>query len=220
MSTGALALVVALFAGCQCCKQEKSKTIELFDGKSLAGWKAISEDPKVPMRDVWQVKDGVIHCTGTPIGAIYKGPDVTNFRLVVEYRWAGEPGNSGIFSRIGAPYKPIPGCVEVQLKPGSAGDTMGLQGRKIEAGQARFFSAKAHPVAGDIAGVRKLSEQEKTAGEWNRVEILADGPRYQVWMNGQLVNDANGVEMFAGPIGLQSEGGAIQFRKVTLTPMP
>ena len=73
--------------------------------------------------------------------------------------------------------------------------------------------------AGDVAGVQKILDAENPPGEWNRVEILAQGARYQVWINGKLVNDANGVEVASGPVGVQSEGGIIQFRRITLTPL-
>jgi len=52
------------------------------------------------------------------------------------------------------------------------------------------------------------------------VEILAQGPKYTVWINGRKVNEAEGVDVVAGPVGLQSEGGEIHFRRVTLTPLP
>ena len=195
------------------------KEIELFDGKTLSGWSYMLADPQVKMDQVWSVQDGILTCQGTPVGFIYTGPEVTDFRLVVEYRWppGSKPGNSGIFSRIGRPLKAIPPAVEVQLKYGSAGDVLGLQGRKIAAAQPRFFSVPNHPLAGDIAGVAKTVDAENPPGEWNRVEIRAQGPRYSVRMNGKEVNAAEGVEVVAGPIGLQSEGGVIQFRRATLT---
>jgi hypothetical protein len=193
--------------------------IELFDGKTLNGWAYVLADPQVKMKQVWSVQDGILTCQGTPVGFIYKGPEVTDFRLVVEYRWppGSQPGNSGIFSRIGRPMKAIPPVIEVQLKHGSAGDVLGLQGKQIAAAQPRFFSVSKHPLAGDIAGVAKIVDAENPPGEWNRVEILAQGPRYSVRMNGKDVNAAEGVEVVAGPIGLQSEGGVIQFRRATLT---
>ena len=86
--------------------------------------------------------------------------------------------------------------------------------------QPRAFEIKAHKVAGDIHGVRKLADAEKSGGEWNRVEILAQGGNYTVWMNGRQINQATGAEVVAGPIGLQSEGGEIHFRRATLTPLP
>lgn len=194
-------------------------TIELFDGKTLSGWAYVLADPQVKMEQVWSVQDGLLTCQGTPVGFIYKGPAVTDFRLIVEYRWppGSKPGNSGVFSRITGPMKAIPPAVEFQLKHGSAGDLLGLQGRKIAAGQPRFFSVAKHPLAGDIAGVAKTVDAENPPGEWNRVEILAQGPRYLVKLNGKEVNAVDGVEVVAGPIGLQSEGEVIQFRRATLT---
>lgn len=206
---------------CSHCSSKGSKTVELFDGKSLDGWSHVLADASVKKEDVWSVKDGIITCKGTPLGAIYRGPEVKNFRLVVEYRWApGEkPGNSGIFSRIHDPIKPLPPCVEVQLQHGNAGDVLGLQGTRVVGGQPRFFEVKNHAVAGDIAGVKKMENAEKAAGEWNRVEITANVDVYRVVMNGKLINEVPGVAQHVGPIGLQSEGGVIQFRRVSLTPM-
>jgi hypothetical protein len=200
---------------------EHQRTIELFNGKDLTGWQQVLADPAVQMSQVWSVEKGILVCQGKPLGFLYRGPEVTNFRLVVEYRWppGSEPGNSGIFSRISEPLKALPCTVECQLKHGSAGDVMGLQGRRVAADQPRFFEVKKHELAGDIAGVKKMLDAENPPGQWNRVEILAQGPRYQVWINGKLVNDANGVEVLSGPVGVQSEGGVVQFRRITLTPL-
>jgi hypothetical protein len=213
-------LLLLMTASCSTTSEHK-RTIELFNGKDLAGWQQVLAEPNVPMSQVWSVEKGVLVCQGKPLGFLYRGPEVTNFRLVMEYRWppGSEPGNSGIFSRLGEPLKALPRTVECQLKHGDAGDVMGLQGKPIAGGQPRFFEVKGHAVAGDITGVRKMLDAEKPPGEWNRVEILAQGPRYQVWINSKLVNDVDGVEVTSGPIGVQSEGGVIQFRRVTLTPM-
>jgi len=206
---------------CSRCSSKGTATVELFDGKSLDGWQHVLADSAVKKEDVWSVKDGILTCKGTPVGAIYRGPDVKNFKLVVEYRWApGEkPGNSGIFSRIHGSIQPLPPCVEVQLQHGNAGDVLGLQGSEVASGQPRFFEVKKHVLAGDVAGVKKLSDAEKPAGEWNRVEITAKDDVYRVVMNGTLINEVPGVGQHAGPVGLQSEGGVIQFRRASLTPM-
>ena len=213
-------LLVLGAASCSTTGEHK-RAIELFNGKDLAGWQQVLAEPNVAMGQVWSVEKGLLVCQGKPLGFLYRGPEVTNYRLVVEYRWppGSEPGNSGIFSRISEPLKPLPCTVECQLKHGSAGDVMGLQGRHVAADQPRFFEVKKHELAGDIAGVKKMLDAEKPPGEWNHVEILAQGPRYQVWINGKLVNAANGVEVTSGPVGVQSEGGVVQFRRVSLTPM-
>jgi len=91
---------------------------------------------------------------------------------------------------------------------------------KLAADQPRYFFVKNHALAGDICGVQKLEDKENPPGQWNRVEILAQGPKYTVRVNGQKVNKAEGVDVVAGPVGLQSEGGEIHFRRATLTPLP
>jgi hypothetical protein len=213
-------LLLLGLASCSTPGQHK-RAIELFNGKDLAGWQYVLAEPEIKMGQVWSVENGVLTCQGKPLGALYRGPAVTNFRLVLEYRWppGSEPGNSGIFSRISEPLKALPCAIEVQLKHGSAGDVLGLQGKPIAGGQPRFFEVKKHAVAGDIAGVHKLLDAENPPGEWNRVEIRAQGARYRVWLNGKLVNEVDGVEVASGPVGVQSEGGVIQFHRITLTPL-
>ena len=199
----------------------KASTTELFNGRDLVGWQSVLADPNVSRETVWSVRDGLIVCRGEPLGVLHTSESFTNFRLVVEYRWApgAKPGNSGIFSRINGPPRALPRCVEVQLQHGNAGDVMGLQGMPLAAGQPRYFEVMNHKVAGDIRGVKKLMDAEKPAGEWNHVEILAQEGTYTVWMNGQKVNKATGVAIITGPVGLQSEGGEVQFRRVAITPL-
>ena len=200
----------------------KPSAIALFNGRDLAGWKHVLADPAVPRDQVWSVTDGVIVCRGTPLGYLGTTRDFTNFRLSVEYRWAPgtKPGNSGLFSRINDPVRALPRCAEVQLMHGNAGDVLTLQGMRLGINQARYFHVAQHEVAGDIDGVKKTSDAEAAPGSWNRVEVQAEGPLYRVWLNGTLVNEVTGVETLAGPIGLQSEGGEIHFRNVTVFPLP
>jgi hypothetical protein len=219
-----LAGIAAVFTLTSCCCRKPSSSeasLDLFNGKDLDGWDYALADAAVPRDAVWSVNDGLLICKGTPIGVLYSQRKFTNFRAVVEYRWApgAEPGNSGILTRINGARQALPRCTEVQLKHGSAGDVMGLQGMHVAADQPRFFAVKAHKVAGDIAGVKKMVDAEKPGGEWNRVEVLAKGGDYTVWVNGQQVNQATGVEVMAGHLGLQSEGGEIHFRRATVTPL-
>jgi len=214
--------VVFALTSCCCPKQCSSEAaLELFNGKDLNGWDYMLADPAVPRDAVWSVKDGILICKGTPLGVLHTQRKFTNFRAAVEYRWppGAEPGNSGILTRINGAPRALPRCAEVQLKHGSAGDVLGLQGMTVAAGQPRFFEVKAHKVAGDIAGAKKIADAEKPAGEWNRVEVLAEGGSYTVWMNGQQINQVTGVEVIAGPLGLQSEGGEIHFRRASVTPL-
>jgi hypothetical protein len=216
-----LTALTTLSACSTASKTEGGMELELFNGKNLRGWKHVLADPAVPREQVWTVQDGLIVCRGTPLGVLHTERTFTDFRLEVEYRWApgASPGNSGIFSRINGPPRALPRCVEVQLAHGSAGDLLTLQGMKMDSSQPRYFHVAQHELAGDIDGVKKLQDAEAAPGQWNHVTVVARGSSYGVWVNGQKVNEATGVETLAGPVGLQSEGGEIHFRRVTLTPL-
>lgn len=215
-------LALFSFTACNTVNQSSSgKATELFNGKNLSGWTHVLADPAVPRDLVWSVQDGLLICKGTPLGVLHTECAFTNFRAVIEYRWApgSKPGNSGVLTRINGPARALPRCAEVQLAHGNAGDVLGLHGMAVAGGQPRSFAVLAHEIAGDIAGVKKMVDGENPPGEWNRLEILAEGGTYTVWMNGQQINQATGVEITPGPIGLQSEGGEIHFRRASLTPL-
>ena len=40
----------------------------LFDGKGLDGWKPFLPDGKADPANTWSVKDGILTCTGKPVG--------------------------------------------------------------------------------------------------------------------------------------------------------
>jgi hypothetical protein len=217
----ALAAALAL-TSCSTDKQPHGKTNSLFNGRDLTGWQPVLDDPAAKADTVWSVSHGMIVCKGEPLGVLQTTESFTNFRLKLQYRWAPgkPPGNSGILTRINGPARALPRCAEVQLQDANAGDVLGLQGMMVDSRQPRSFDIKAHAVAGDIRGVKKLRHGENPAGDWNNVEVVAEGGSYTVWFNGRQVNTATGVEVIAGPIGLQSEGGEIQFRHLSITALP
>lgn len=218
-----LGLAVMTLGAAGCCTRSSgnARPITLFNGKDFTGWKTTLADPAVKLEQVWSVKDGVIVCKGEPMGYLYTEQAFTNYRLEVEYRWApGQtPGNSGIFGRINGEPRPLPRCIETQLKHGNAGDLYGFHGLKIGGDPARFKAIPGHAIGGDLTGVSRITGNEQPAGQWNKVVILAQGPNLTVWFNGQKVNEARDAEVIAGPVGLQSEGGEVHFRNVRITPL-
>jgi hypothetical protein len=194
--------------------------VRLFNGKDLSGWHDYLSEHGVSMGDVWSVKDGLLVCKGTPMGYLYTNQNFTNYELTVEWRWAPgtEPGNSGVLLRINGEPKPLPRTIEAQLKSGDAGDVYGFHGMKIDGDPART-SRSSNALAGDFVGVKKITGAEKAPGQWNRYEIRLDGGNLEVKVNGELVNQARDCEVLSGPIGLQSEGGVVQFRTVEVRPL-
>jgi len=126
-----------------------------------------------------------------------------DYELHVEWRWPGEPGNSGVFLYMQQPDAIWPGLIECQLMTGKAGDFVFLGGTDAnERGDESIVSPKFE------------ESSEKTAGEWNNYDIIARNDSIIVYVNGTLQNTATGPSVSEGHIGLQSEGAPIQFRNV------
>ncbi len=85
----------------------------------------------------------------------------------------------------------------------------------INSGRINWFARD--PGWKDVKGFRGKNDIEKIAGEWNRVECIADGDKISVFLNGTLVNQAINVKPSKGRIQIQSEGAEIFFRRVDLT---
>lgn len=195
-----------------------AKTIELFNGKDLAGWEHFLVDEKAKIEEVWSVNDGVLICQGKPNGYLCTQKEFENFKLSLEWRWADKPGNSGVLMRITGKPTMLPHCVEAQLQHGNAGDMYGFQGFKIDGEKSRRFDAPN--VAGGLLGLRKIKANENPPGEWNKYEITVDGATITLIVNGEKVNEATDCDVRPGKIGLQSEGGVIHFRNIKLTGQP
>lgn len=213
-----LTMACSIVAADPCCNQG----VALFNGKDLHGWDCHLVDPNVKLTDVWRVEDGVLICKGEPLGYLVTKNAFKDFKLVVQWRWAPgkEPGNSGVLLRIsGEPIGFMPRCVEAQLKHGSAGDIWGFRGYPVSGSADRLRKIENHKELGNFVGVGKLKDAEKQPGEWNEYVITVVGDKLTLEVNGERVNEATGCDVVAGPIGLQSEGGEIQFRTVKLVPI-
>jgi hypothetical protein len=195
--------------------------LQLFNGKNLRGWHAYLSEHGLTKRDVWSVQDGLLVCKGEPMGYLYTAQKFESFKLVVEWRWAPgkQAGNNGVLMRISGAPQPLPRCIEAQLKSGDAGALYGFHGMAMDGDAARKIDSQGSPFTGRIQGVKKMSGKENAVGEWNRYEIVLDGSNLTVSVNGEKVNEAVDCEVLDGPVGIQSEGGEIHFRKIELTPI-
>lgn len=214
-------VMIALAIGQSVMAENEVKgAIDLFDGKTLNGWEHYLVKPDVKMKDVWSVSDGLLICKGVPMGYIATKKEFTNFRLIVEWRWAPgkKPGNSGVLLRITGEPKALPKCAEAQLKSGSAGDIYGFHGFNVKGDAARAKSKESEKT-GKLSGVSKIKGNEKDPGEWNKYDITLKDGDLTLLINGEKVNEATGLDVVEGKIGLQSEGAEIHFRTVKLIPI-
>ena len=203
-------LMLLLILLASSCKQQ---SMEIFNGKDLSNWEFVLENDAAPANEVYTVNDGVITITGEPLGYMYTKEKYRNYTLELEYRWAENASNSGIFVLIEDPKNPFPNGIECQLKAEQAGDFVLLGGSDLNEYTLPEGATErpAFPV------IDKLEESsEKPTGEWNKAKIVVLDGDITVYINDVLQNRATS-NVMEGHIGLQSEGEAIQFKNIVIS---
>ncbi len=168
--------------------------INIFNGRDLAGWKAS------PGANQWQVINGIL--TNTKSGAnLITERAFTDFKLHVEFR-VPKNGNSGIYLR---------GRHEVQVE-----DSKGMEPYSTHTGGVYGFLTPNTNAAGE-------------AGTWQTYDITLVGRLVTVVLNGKTVISMQNIpgitggaldsnEGEPGPIYLQGDHTAVEYRKIVLTP--
>ncbi len=181
--------------------------VVLFNGKNLNNWTFHLKDPAVDPAKVFTVQNGVINIKGDPFGYMRTKESYSDYKLHVEYRYPVELSNSGVFIHAQGNDTIWLKCIECQLKAGSAGDFVCMNGSDMNERKD-----KANRV------VKKLAESsEKGVGEWNTMEIKCSANTIEVVVNGVIQNKGTNLNISSGSICLQSEGKSIEFKNVFLT---
>ncbi len=188
--------------------------VDLFNGRDFSGWE-LQTTPSASVADAFQMlPDGVIASTGKPSGFLATTGSYRNYRLHVEWRWTGKPGNSGVLLHIspGAMDRVWPVSLQVQTKAGSVGDLLPMAAGSF----AEPLTSK--PGAETRIKAHTAADSEQPAGEWNVCDIVSHDGTVEVTVNGVLQNRVTQVSPASGRIGFQLEGTPYQLRRVTLTP--
>jgi hypothetical protein len=168
--------------------------IQLFNGVDQAGWHVIQGESQ------WEVADGILR-NRKPGGNIVTDQQFEDFQLHIEFRYAPR-GNSGIYLR---------GRYEVQVLDGPTEEP------------------DSH-LQGGIYGFLTPSEIVTNGpGEWNTYDITLVGRQVTIVLNGQTVISQQSIpgitggaldsdEGAPGPIMLQGDHTAIEYRNIVVTP--
>jgi hypothetical protein len=199
----------------------------LFNGKDLNGWHIdIPEmDTNAAAINPFIIRNGLLVSLGTPQGHLITDSVYQNFRLDIEYRFAGRPGNCGVLVFASTPrilYKMFPKSIEVQLMHKNAGDfwCIGEDIAVPDMETRRGPKANWGVTDGKERRVKNLTDgSEKPLGEWNSMTVECVGNSIKVWVNGDLVNYGFNATASKGNIALQAEGSEVEFRTVELTPI-
>jgi hypothetical protein len=195
-------------------KEGESKSIDLFDGKTLHGWEGYE--------DLWSVKDGVIVAKNTkPLKFstyLLTKDKYSDFRLSFAAKLVESEMHSGV--AFWGVVKP-----DVSKDPEKDRSKYTYAGHLVmfpsDWGMYDLFGRNGLPVNGGPA--KKVGKQH----DWNDIEILAQGNRVRVAVNGVAVVDWRDPEpdrIKEGPIGLQLHSNnvpqEIQFKGLKLETFP
>lgn len=183
------------------------KPVELFNGKNLEGWSSYTKFVDDIADEVYTVKDKCITLSGD-FGYLYTNEQYSDYKLTFEWRWVDEPSNSGLFLNMQGENKAWPTSYEVQLRDSDVGYFFHVGG--TESDESRAGNSKKANYRSDLL---------KPTGEWNKMEVVNSATLVSVHVNGVLQNELHNISQSSGHIGFQSEGEAIQFRNVELTPL-
>lgn len=218
-----LLILVPIFFSCSF----ESKTKSLFNGTDLKGWHV-----DVPEMDKNQdtinpfiVRNSMLVSLGTPGGHLITDAIYENYRLEVEYRFAGKPGNCGVLVHASTPrslYEMFPKSLEVQMMHENAGDfwciveditVPNMEDRRGPKEEWGITEGKKRRI------VNLTDDSENPLGEWNSYVIECVDAEIKVWLNGDLVNYGFDCTATKGQIAVQAEGSEVEFRKLELTPI-
>lgn len=203
--------------------QPRGQFVDLFDGRTLAGWVNVNT-----AEDTWKVRDGVLICSGHPIGVMRTAKQYENFVLHIEWMHMEPGGNSGVFAWSNAQPDPstrLPNGVEVQML-------------ELEWPNLHKVNGVTPPIAyvhGELFGVggvkttpdnprgeRSMSIENrcKGRGEWNTYDVVAVDGVIKLSVNGKFVNGISRATQKKGYLCLESEGAEIHFRNIRILELP
>jgi hypothetical protein len=175
------------------------KPVRLFNGKNLEGWTGVNS----PRMEGWSVENGLLKCADASDDLITV-KKFWNFKLHVEYKFpVGKRSNNGIGLR---------GRYEFQIAS-DYGKPPGM-----------------HGTGALYTRILPRVNAARPAGEWNTLDIRLVGREITAVLNGQtlytkaVIVGLNGIaidpfEGRPGPIELQGDETAAEFRNIVLVPL-
>jgi hypothetical protein len=186
--------------------------------------------------DTWTWKDGLLRCTGQPVGVLRTQKKYTNFEAVLQWRHMKPGGNSGVF--VWVPEEALkdlkPGAlpqngIEVQIldhgyteqyekQSGKKADWFTTHGDVFPVGSAKMTPFAPTSPNGSRSFPRK--RLSKGVGEWNRYYIRCINGEVRLWVNGEEVSGGNNSDPRTGYLCLEAEGSPIEFKEIRLRELP
>jgi hypothetical protein len=200
---------------------------------------ALGEDDFVNVNGdatTWTWKDGIVHCSGRPVGVTRTRKPLTNFEMVAQWRHLRSGGNSGFF--VWASEKALEGLkpnalprggIEVQVldhgfkeqfekQSGKKADWFTTNGDVFAVGTSKM--SPFAPLSPDGSRSFPRKNLSKGVGEWNHYYVRAINGEVRLWVNGEEVSGGNNCEPRTGYLCLESEGSPVEFREIRIRELP
>ncbi|MEO1974223.1 MAG: family 16 glycoside hydrolase [Pirellulaceae bacterium] len=195
---------------------ESSEFTPLFNGKDLDGWVLVNTPP-----ETWRVQDGMLICSGKPIGEIRTAKMYQNYILELEWRHMRPKGNAGVFvwaDDITARGVPFHRSIEVQVLENAYGNS---PSHTTHGDIFPIHGAVMTPVNGR-GGSRAFptEERSKASPEWNHYRVECRDGEISLAVNGKVVTRGKECSPRVGYICLESEGGIVHYRNIKIKVLP
>jgi len=227
MNSSILKLILAaalLLTGVPIRSEDTAVFRELFNGRDLTGWVDVNTS-----KDTWTVSDGLLKCTGQPIGVMRSEKQYENFILHIEWMHLEAGGNSGVFvwsEGTAAPGGRLPKGMEVQMLelqwPNLHPEKDGTP-RPLGYVSGELFGANGVEAMPDNPRGRRSMSVEmrcKGKGEWNTYDVVCVDGTVKLSINGKFVNGVSHSNVKKGYLCLESEGAPIHFRNIRILELP
>ena len=219
----ALILVVVLAAASLNGQLPSLQPVDLFNRQNLEGWVNVNT-----AENTWKMRDGVLICSGHPIGVLRSARQYENFVLHIEWMHMEAGGNSGVFVWSDAEPDPrtrLPNGVEVQmleLEWPNLHKVNGVTPPLAYVHGELFGVGGVRTTPDNPRGERSMSveNRSKGKGEWNTYDVVAIDGVIKLSVNGKFVNGISNATKRKGYLCLESEGAEIHFRNMRIVELP
>jgi hypothetical protein len=198
---------------------------DLFNGKDLTGWVDVNTS-----KTTWTVRDGLLVCSGHPIGVMRTEKQYENFILHIEWRHMEAGGNSGVFawSEGSVPKgRRLPKGMEIQMLEldwvNIHKDKKTGKPQPIAYVHGELFGANGlKTIPDNPRGSRSKSFENrcKGKGQWNVYDVVCVDGVVKLSVNGKFVNGVRSASVKKGYLCLESEGAEIHFRNIRIMELP
>jgi hypothetical protein len=182
----------------------------LWDGESFAGWEGDLAG--------YEIAGGAIRCKPGTGGNLFTAASYADFVVRLQFRLP-PGGNNGLAIRYAGQGVPAYAGLEVQV---------------LDDGAAKHATLQPWQYHGSVYGlVASHRGYLRPAGDWNHQEVTVRGSRVTVELNGTVIVDADlagvtsqlgaehaGKDRREGRFGFCGHGDAVEFRAITLRPLP